>query len=228
MLIDVKNVSFSYGDTKVIENANFGIRKNEYICVIGDNGSGKSTLLKGILGLKNASKGEIKLDRGLKKNKIGYLPQITNIQKDFPATVYEVVKSGRISTMGFRPFYNSNDKKIVSDVMRSLGIYDIKNKSFRDLSGGQQRRALLARTLCTENEILFLDEPTAGLDKNITNDFYEIIRNKSESGTSIFMITHNIKDVLKFSTHVIYVRDCNVTKMTREEFENSELGDLYA
>ena len=174
-LIECEGVSFSYENTEVISGLSFTLNEGDYLCIVGENGSGKSTLIKGLLGLKHPSDGRIIRHGGLKSNETGYLPQQTPAQKDFPASVYEVVLSGRLNSRGFRPFYCKQDKQIAYDNIKRLGLQELIKKSYRELSGGQQQRVLLARALCASKRLLLLDEPVTGLDPIITEEMYHMI-----------------------------------------------------
>ena len=190
-LISCNNVSFSYENTSVIKDLSFSVNSGDYLCIVGENGSGKSTLIKGLLGLKNPSSGQIVRGSELKSNEIGYLPQQTPAQKDFPASVFEVVLSGRLNSRGIRPFYTKNDKKIAEENIHRLGIEHLQKRSYRELSGGQQQRVLLARALCASKKLLLLDEPVTGLDPIVTEEMYRLIDelNKKEKIT-IIMVSH--------------------------------------
>ena len=163
-LIKCENVSIGYEGQMVVHDLNFEINQGDYLCIVGENGSGKSTLVKSLLGLKNVDKGKIVFGDGLKQTEIGYLPQQTDVKKDFPASVYEVVLSGRLNSRGMKPFYTAEDKKQAWEKMDMLGIRDLAKQCFRDLSGGQRQRVLLARALCATKKLLLLDEPVTGLD----------------------------------------------------------------
>ena len=175
-LITCENVSIGYEGQTVVKELNFSIERGDYLCIVGENGSGKSTLVKSLLGLKGADRGKIIYGDGLKKNEIGYLPQKNEEQKGFPASVYEVVLSGRLNGRGWKPFYRKEDKEAAAEKMEMLGITDLARQCFRDLSGGQQQRALLARALCATKSLLLLDEPVTGLDPIVTGEFYDLIR----------------------------------------------------
>ena len=220
--IECKNVKISYGQKEVFNSLNFSVSKGDYLCVVGENGAGKSSLLRAILGLDNNYSGEILFGDKLTKQKIGYLPQSTLVQKDFPASAWEIVLSGCVSKMGFRPFYSKQEKMLAYDSMEKLGILDLQKKCFRELSGGQQQKVLLARALCSAQDVLILDEPVSGLDVNATKDMYRIIEhlNKVDKIT-IIMITHDIKHALKYATHVLHVKQ-KPYFATVEEYKNSE------
>ena len=162
--IKVEDLSLGYDSEIVCSNINFEINKNDYLCIIGENGAGKSTLIKTILDLKEKKAGKILFSENLKKSEIGYLPQQTVVQKDFPATVYEVVLSGMLSQLKYRPFYTKKEKKHAKQEMEKLGITHLQNKSYRQLSGGQQQRLCIARALAVQPEVILLDEPTSRID----------------------------------------------------------------
>ena len=203
-LIKCENVSIGYEGQMVVHDLNFEINQGDYLCIVGENGSGKSTLVKSLLGLKNVDKGKIVFDDGLKQTEIGYLPQQTDVKKDFPASVYEVVLSGRLNSRGMKPFYTAEDKKQAWEKMDMLGIRDLAKQCFRDLSGGQRQRVLLARALCATKKLLLLDEPVTGLDPIVTAEFYQLIsRINKESGIAVVMVSHDMQ-VISF----IYRKQC--------------------
>ena len=171
----LNKIGFSYEGKVVLEDIHFSVEKGDYLCIVGENGAGKSTLLKGILGLKKPGEGEIILGDGLKRQDIGYLPQQTEAQKDFPASVYEVVESGCLNKLSLFPFYRKEDKKRVEDALRFLNIENLRKSCYRELSGGQQQRVLLARALCAGSKLLILDEPVAGLDPKAQTELYDLI-----------------------------------------------------
>ena len=175
-LIACKGLSLRYENRLAVEDVSFEIEAGDYVCIVGENGSGKSTLLKGLLGLKTPDAGSISYGEGLKQRMIGYLPQQTVVQKDFPASVYEVVLSGCLNRRGMRPFYSSAERQIAERNMERLSVGALRKKSYRDLSGGQQQRVLLARALCATEKLLLLDEPVTGLDPVVTSELYTMIR----------------------------------------------------
>lgn len=157
--LECKNVFVNYDSNVAVENVSFSIENGDYLCIVGENGSGKSTLIKAILGLEKIKSGEILFLSGLNKNEVGYLPQQTIVQKNFPASVYEVVLSGTLNSVGLKPFYSKKERELADENIEKLGLKEIKNKSYKELSGGQQQRVLLARALCATKKIIILDEP---------------------------------------------------------------------
>ncbi len=192
MLFKVKNLSLGYEKEKIINNISFCVNEKDFIIVVGKNGAGKSTLIKGILGLIKPMEGEIIFDSSLNRKLIGYMPQETKVESSFPASVMEIVLSGRINKMGFRPFYNKEDKEKAIEALKILNVYDIKDKSFCDLSGGQRQKVLLARSLCATDKLLILDEPSNNLDNTSREEFYLLLMKlNKELGISIIMISHD-------------------------------------
>jgi len=202
--IEGKNLNIGYDGNVVLGDVNFTIEKGDFISILGKNGVGKSTLMKTLLGLIPPISGEIVFGEGLSSKEIGYLPQQTDFQKDFPASVREIVLSGCVGKMGFRPFYNKEEKKKAQDAMVSMGIDSLSGKCYRDLSGGQKQRVLLARALCATEEILLLDEPVTGLDAVIAEEFYKIVKELNEKkNITIIMITHDIIAAKKYSKKIL-------------------------
>ena len=192
------------------------------------NGSGKSTLVRSLLGLKNVEKGQIIYGDGLKQTEIGYLPQQTDVQKDFPASVYEVVRSGRLNSRGFHPFYTAADRKAAVEKMDLLGIRDLAKQCFRDLSGGQKQRVLLARALCATKSLLLLDEPVTGLDPIVTGEFYQLIRRiNRESGIAVVMVSHDIESAVKDASHILHLQETALFFGTTEEYKRSPVGRRF-
>ena len=203
-LLSFENLSIGYDNTSVLNDLSFEIEKGDYIAIIGENGAGKSTLLKTMLGLIAPIKGRIVFDKEVKKTEIGYLPQQTLAQRDFPASVWEVVISGCLARNGLRPFYSKEDKKLAQNNIEKMGLTELKNRCYRELSGGQQQRVLLARALCSSNKLLVLDEPVTGLDPKVTNQLYEIVSSLNKEGITIIMISHDLS-VLKYANKVLHV-----------------------
>lgn len=224
-LLTCRDLSFSYDGKEVLSGINFTVEQGNYLCVVGENGAGKSTLIKGLLNLKKPSSGQILTGDGLKLNEIGYLPQQTQVQKDFPASVYEVVVSGRLNSLGKRFFYNKSDKAEAFEKMKKLGIFKLRKHCYRELSGGQQQRVLLARALCATKKLLLLDEPITGLDPIMTTEFYEIIRDLNRiDNITVIMVSHDVKGTIDFATHVLHLGKKQLYFGTAEKYKTSEFG----
>ena len=187
-----ENVSLGYDNKTILSNLSFSVNSGDYLCIVGENGSGKSTLMRTMLGLQKPMSGEISLGDGLKKGEIGYLPQQTDVQKNFPASVKEIVLSGCQARAGLRPFYNNQEKEMAANAMKKMRIEEFSKRCYRELSGGQQQRVLLARALCATQKILLLDEPVSGLDPKVTAEMYELISGLNKEGITIIMISNDI------------------------------------
>ena len=225
-LITCENISLGYEGKLILNNLNFTIQKGAYLSIIGENGSGKTTLLKTLLGLKNPVEGTIFTGDLIQKNQFGYLPQQTIIQKDFPASVEEIVLSGFINQSGLRPFYTKGEKKHAREIMEKLKLSTMKSKCYRELSGGQQQRVLLARALCASTQVLFLDEPAASLDPIVTKELYEIVKQLHQEGMTIIMISHDVSAVLEYSSHILQLGQKDYFFGTKEEYlqKKMEMG----
>jgi len=224
-LITCKDVSFAYEGSIAVRDLNFQVNSGDYLCVVGENGSGKSTLIKGLLRLKMPQTGSILMGDELRANEIGYLPQQTAAQKDFPASAYEVVISGRLGARGLMPFYSSLDKKIAEENIKILGIEPLRNRCYRELSGGQQQRVLLARALCATKKVLLLDEPVAGLDPVVTKDLYRLIKKiNKETGITIIMVSHDIQSAIKYSSHILHLKSTQIFFGKTEDYLKSNAG----
>ncbi len=205
-LIECVNLTLAYEKNIVLENLTFEVNTGDYLCIIGENGSGKTTLMKAILGLKQPLRGDIVLGDGLKRNEIGYLPQQTGIQRDFPASVNEVVLSGCLNRSGVVPFYTKAQKQRAAENMARLNITSLRNSCYRELSGGQQQRVLIARALCATGKLLLLDEPVTGLDPDASAELYELIDHLNRAhGITVIMITHDTAAALPRCTHVLHL-----------------------
>ena len=215
-----ENLTLGYNSKVIIENLNFSVNKGDYLCILGENGSGKSTLMKTILHLQKPISGKITTGDGLLADEIGYLPQQTQVQRDFPASVKEIVLSGCQSRCGKRPFYNKVEKQIALDNMEKMGISKFANRCYRELSGGQQQRVLLARALCAAEKMLLLDEPVSALDPAVTEEMYELIEQLHKDGITIIMISHDIDAALHYATHVLNIGK-NPFFGTKEEFQKA-------
>jgi zinc transport system ATP-binding protein len=227
-LICCQNVSFAYDEKTVLRDLNFSVEPGDYLCVAGENGSGKSTLVKGLLGLIRPVRGNIVMDQGFRADETGYLPQQTADRKDFPAGVYEVVLSGRQNRRGMRPFYSRKDREAAEENLNRLGIGDLRRQCFRELSGGQQRRVLLARALCASQKLLILDEPAAGLDPLVTADLYRLLSGLNRGmGISIIMVSHDIQGAAAFAGKVLHLQNEQLFFGTAEAYKQSEPGKRF-
>lgn len=214
-LIKCENLTLGYEGRAVAENISFSVNSGDYLCIVGENGSGKTTLLKTLLNLHQPLSGSIKrigIDGG-----IGYLPQQTAVQRDFPASVFEIVISGRLAKRGLKPFYSREDRAAARRALERLHIAELEKKCYRELSGGQQQRVLLARALCAADRIILLDEPVTGLDPKAAAEMYGVISELHRAGTAVIMITHDMS-ALKFATHILHIGD-RVFFGTREEYQ---------
>ena len=200
-----ENLTLGYNSKIILENLNFSVNAGDYLCIVGENGSGKSTLMKTILHLLKPISGTIKTGDGLLADEIGYLPQQTEVQRDFPASVREIVLSGCQSRCGRRPFYIKEEKTLARDTMEKLGILPLERRCYRELSGGQQQRVLLARALCATQKMLLLDEPVTGLDPEATEEMYELIKKLNDDGITIIMISHDIDTALQYVSHILNI-----------------------
>lgn len=225
-LLTAEDLTIGYDQNVVLKNVNFHVDVGDYLCIVGENGAGKSTLMKTLLGLLEPKGGSISFGDGLSKNEIGYLPQQTVVQKDFPASVGEIVLSGCQSKIGMRPFYSKEDKRLAQEKMEQMQILDFKKRCYRELSGGQQQRVLLARALCATGKLLLMDEPVAGLDPLVTAEMYELITGLHEEGIAIIMISHDIEAALEHATHILHIGS-ELFYGTKEEYMNSSIGRLF-
>ncbi|MBQ2781324.1 MAG: metal ABC transporter ATP-binding protein [Clostridia bacterium] len=227
-LFTCRDLSLGYEGKAVIENVNFTVNAGDYLCVVGENGSGKSTLVKGLLGLRAPIAGDIAVGEGLKAGKIGYLPQQTPAQRDFPASVQEVVLSGFLNRLGSRLFYSRDERKQALAEMERLGILHLKNHSYQELSGGQQQRVLLARALCATGKLLLLDEPAAGLDPVVTAQLYELIRLiNRERGITVIMVSHDIPAAVRYADHILHLGHETTFFGTTEDYVQSAFGKRF-
>ena len=203
-LITCENLSFAYSGDTVLSGVNFSVNAGDYLCIVGENGSGKSTLMRGLLGLKEPASGSISFGDGLKQSEIGYLPQQTDMQRDFPASVFEVVLSGRLNSLGRRFFSSKADKAEAERNLERMGMLDFKKRCYRELSGGQQQRVLLARALCATSKLLLLDEPVAGLDPVAMGEMYNLLKliNLCD-GVTVVMVSHDVSAALRYATHIL-------------------------
>ena len=227
-LIEVNDVTLGYEGQPVWEHLSFRIGRGDYLAIVGENGSGKSTLLKSLLGLLKPMSGIIERADSLKAGAIGYLPQQTKAQKDFPATVYEVVLSGFLSAKQGRFFYTAKEKSAALMNMGKLGILEKRDKCYRELSGGQQQRVLLARALCAAGELLILDEPVTGLDPAAAQDLYRTLAYLNEKeGIAIVTVTHDMENALRYASAILHAGQKQWFYGTAQEYLASPYGKRF-
>lgn len=223
-----QDLCVGYDGKAVLQDLSFAVFSGDYLCIVGENGSGKSTLMKTILGLQQPVRGRILTLDGLRKNEIGYLPQQTQVQKDFPASVREIVLSGCQGRCGSRPFYNKEEKQLALDAMDKMQITQLARRCYRELSGGQQQRVLLARALCATRKMLLLDEPVSGLDPKVTAEMYALIEKLNcEDGITVIMISHDIAAAVQYASHILHIGD-TVFFGTKADYLESPQGRLFA
>lgn len=222
-----EDLKLGYGANILVEHLFFTVGKGDYLCIVGENGAGKSTLLRTILGIQEPLAGRIILGDGMRRREIGYLPQQTFVQSDFPASVWEVVLSGCQGRCGLRPFYNRKEKNIAERAMEQMEITPLARTCYRDLSGGQQQRVLLARALCASDKMLVLDEPVSGLDPKIAEVMYHLLeRINKERGMAVIMISHDVREAIPYATHILHM-DRDYFFGTAEAYRQSEFGKAF-
>lgn len=227
-LLICESVSFNYDGKIVVSDLSFEVQAKDYLCIVGENGSGKSTLIAGLLGLKKPALGTINMKDGLSQTDIGYLPQQKNIQKDFPAGVFEVVLSGCLNSGNRLPFYTKTNKRNAIENMERLGISDLKNRCYKELSGGQQQRVLLARTLCAAKKMLILDEPVTGLDPIVSGEFYQLLRVfNQELGLTIIMVSHDIRSAVENATKILHLDQSPLFFGKTADYMKSAIGRKF-
>lgn len=224
--ITCNHLTLGYDNHAILEDLSFSVHSGDYLCIVGENGAGKTTLMKTLLGLKKQISGEILLGEDLKWTEIGYLPQQTDVQKDFPASVWEIVLSGCQSRKGLRPFYSGEEKEIAKTNMERMQISSFSKKCYRELSGGQKQRVLLARALCATRKVLLLDEPVAGLDPKVTLEMYQLIGELNEEGITIIMISHDIDAAMRYASHILHIGH-RVFFGKKEEYLASDIGKAF-
>lgn len=227
-LLSCENLTLGYEGTKVVEELNLSVSSGDYLCIVGENGSGKTTLMKTILGLQAPLSGQVLTGSALRREEIGYLPQQTQVQRDFPASVFEVVLSGCLNKNRWRPFYTKQQRLQAKLNIQKLGLENISSRCYRDLSGGQQQRTLLARALCAADKLLLLDEPASGLDPQITDEFYELIVRLNREGMTIIMVSHDMKASLMYASHILHVAKTPLFWGRKEDYLLSDIGHYYA
>ena len=227
-LLTCQNASLGYGGVRVVEQLTFSVNAGDYLCIVGENGSGKSTLMKTILGLVPLMDGSIMPGDGLRQNEIGYLPQQMAVQKDFPASVWEIVLSGCLNRCGMRPFYTQEEKTIARSNIERVGIGNLVKRCYRELSGGQQQRALLARALCATRKALLLDEPAAGLDPNAAASMYQTIWELNQKdGIAVMMISHDIATAVQYADHILHIGKTPLFFGKKEDYLQTDIGKMH-
>ncbi len=222
-----QNLCVGYDGKPVLQDLNFEVFAGDYILIVGENGSGKSTLMKTILNLQSPISGRIITGDGLKKNEIGYLPQQNIIQKDFPASVMEIVLSGCQGRCGLRPFYSKREKNLALEAMEKIHITQLSKRCFSELSGGQKQRVLLARALCATQKMLLLDEPVSGLDPKATAEMYSLIEElNKKAGITIIMISHDIASAIKYANHIMHIGTDVFFKTKSEYIQNTKNNEV--
>lgn len=220
------HLSLGYDAHEIVRDLSFSVQAGDYLCIVGENGAGKTTLMKTILGLHAPISGTVHTGDGMKPNEIGYLPQQTLAQRDFPASVREVVLSGCQGRCGLRPYYKKAEKRLAEECMKRMGLGGLARHSYRELSGGQQQRVLLARALCATQKLLLLDEPVSGLDPKAAETMYELIEKLNGEGVTVLMISHDVRSVVKSASHILHMGE-TIFFGTKEEYLDSETGQKF-
>jgi zinc transport system ATP-binding protein len=227
-LISCQDAGLGYDNKAVMKHLDLTVREGEYICVVGENGAGKSTLIKSLLGLLRPVSGTVKINRNVGKGAVGYLPQQTQIQRNFPASVMEVVLSGFLGERGYRPFYRKKEKKMAQKQLEHLGILDLQKQCYGELSGGQQQRVLLARALCAADKILVLDEPVTGLDPMAANNLYESLEVLHREGMAIVMVTHDLASAVKYGEKILHISDDGYFFGSVAQYMDTEYASMFS
>jgi zinc transport system ATP-binding protein len=227
-LIACEDAAFGYDGYAVVSALNFTVAPGDYLCIVGKNGSGKSTLVKGLLRLLDPLRGAVTFCGEFKRETVGYLPQQIALQKDFPAGAFEIILSGAAGRMGLRPFYSAKEKQRSREIMDQLGIGDLKDRCFRELSGGQQRRILIGRALCASRGALVLDEPTAGLDPLAASELYALLQKiNRETGVTIIMVSHDIGAAERYATKILHLQNRQCFFGAYLDYVNTDMGKQF-
>lgn len=226
--ITCQNLTLGYEGKPILSDLNFSVQVGDYLCIVGENGSGKSTLMRTLLRLQPPISGKVLTGDGLSANEIGYLPQQTVVQRDFPASVREIVLSGCQGRCGARPFYNREEKQLAATAMKKMQIETLAKRCYRELSGGQQQRVLLARALCAARKVLLLDEPVSGLDPKVSAEMYRLIQDLNQKdGITILMISHDIQAAISYASHILHISK-KWFYGTTQEYLRSPLGRAFS
>lgn len=227
-LITCEKLTLAYDTGVVASDVNFTLEAGNYLCIVGENGSGKSTLIKSILGLHPISGGTLTVSPEARKKGIGYLPQHTPAQRDFPASVKEIVRSGCLRRAGLSPFWRASDKKLADEAMVRMGIDHLAGRCYRELSGGQQQRVLLARAYCATGQLILLDEPIAGLDPLAMTEMYNMIADMNRDGVAVIMVSHDVSAAVQYATHILHMGKTTSFFGTTEEYLSTPVGQQFA
>ena len=225
--ITCKDLVLGYDGRVITKGINFSVSTGDYLCIVGENGAGQSTLMKTILKLNNPMEGTVEYGEGISRRALGYLPQQTVVQRDFPASVHEIVLSGNLSKLGFRPVYGQKEKARTREAMERMEIWDLRNKCYRNLSGGQQQRVLLARALVATEKLLLLDEPVSGLDPKVTAEMYSLIRELNQSGLTVIMISHDIAMAVQYASHILHLGRKQLFFGKTEDYLQSDAWEIF-
>ncbi len=220
--IACEDLTLGYDGNVIAKNIRFEVNKGNYLCIVGENGAGKSTLIKTLLHLMEPLGGKFIIGDGLKPYEIGYLPQQTAVQKDFPASVWEIVLSGTLPKCGIRPFFGKAQKQLAEEHMKSMAVWELRKQCYRNLSGGQQQRVLLARALCATTKVLLLDEPVTGLDPKMAAEFYRIVQQLNSDGIAVIMVSHDIQAAIRYASHILHVEREESFFGSKEEYLKSD------
>lgn len=227
-LIRLRDAGLGYENKALMEHFDFQVNAGDYVCIVGENGSGKSTLLKTLLGLIKPVSGEVELAETIQNGAIGYLPQQTQVQRQFPASVMEVVMSGFLNRSHKSPFFHKEEKKIALKNLEKLEIKDLAKKCYGKLSGGQQQRVLLARALCAARDILVLDEPVTGLDPMASAALYQHLKRLHKEGMAIVMVTHDIRSAVLEADYILHMNEGEYFYGTVAEYMDSDFSDIFS
>ena len=227
-LITCENLTLAYDTGVVASGVSFSLEAGSYLCIVGENGSGKSTLLKSMLGLHPISEGNLTIDPTTRKSGIGYLPQHTPAQRDFPASVREIVRSGCLKKSGLTPFWRASHKKLADEAMVRMGIDHLARRCYRELSGGQQQRVLLARAFCATGSLILLDEPIAGLDPMAMTEMYGMIADLNREGVAVVMVSHDVSAAVNYATHILHMSKTTTFFGTTEEYLSTPVGQQFS
>ncbi len=228
MILSCEDLSLSYDNKVIAEKINFTVGDSDYLCILGENGSGKTTLVNALLGLKKPHSGRIVYGEGVSAGKIGYLPQRESILDGFPASVKEIVMTGFCGSRGLSFLYSGDNKKRAETLMKKLEIEAFKSRAFSELSGGQQKRVMLARALCSAEKLLVLDEPAASLDPIVTEELYSLTaRLNREEGISIIMVSHDVASAIKYASHILHIKNEQLFFGSAEDYAKTPLAKEY-